>query len=73
MNTRDQHLSVVRAKGIDLRPVGFLKPSTPKVQGGVLVKGAVSIAEIECAFQNADGVVVGFLAPAIAVCDADET
>jgi hypothetical protein len=73
MNGSDQCLGVVHAEGINFRPVGFPKTSAPKAQGWGFMKRPVSISEIEGTLQNADGVVIGFFAPAMAVRDGYET
>ena|SRR6266404_2326580 len=69
----DQCFSVVHAEGIYFGSVGLPKTSTAEVQGRIFMEGTVPISEFESTLQHTDSVVVGFLAPAMAIRDGYET
>jgi hypothetical protein len=71
MDGSDECFSVVHGEGIHLRPIRFAKTGTPKVQSWVFMDRSVSISELECPLQDADGVVVGLLTPVVPICDAE--
>jgi hypothetical protein len=69
MDSGDERFGVVHGKRIHLRSVGFPQPGTAKVYCWILMDGPVPVSELECAFQDADGVVVSFLTPRVPVRD----
>jgi hypothetical protein len=64
---------IVHRERIDLRSVGFFQTRTLKIQGRIFVEWAVAVSKVKRALQNADRVVVSFLAPAVTVCNGYET
>ena len=72
MNGSHERLGVLHAKRVDLRTVSFPKTSTTQAPGWVCIERPVPISEVKGASENADGVVVGLLAPLMSVRECDE-
>jgi len=73
MDSSDECLGIVHGERINLRAVRFAKTGTPKVQGWVFMDRTVSVSKLEGTLQDADGVVVCFFTPTMAVCDGYQT
>ena len=72
MDGGDKGLGVVHGKRVDFRALVFPQTSTTETVSRILVRRAVPVAEIKGAFENADDIVVGLLAPGVTICDGDQ-
>jgi hypothetical protein len=68
----NQCFRILHTKRVDTRPILFLEARASKTSGGVVLLGMISIAKIERATKDADGIVECFLAPGFAIRNGDK-
>lgn len=72
MNCGDERLGVLHAERIDLRAILLFQACTSKTPCRVVLLGMVAVAKFKRTSEDADGVVICFLAPLFAVRDRDQ-
>ncbi|HEY4211581.1 MAG TPA: hypothetical protein VGM84_08885 [Steroidobacteraceae bacterium] len=70
MKRRDECFGVMYREWIEFWSIGFAQPRTAQATGRILLERSTSISEVKRTPQNADAIVVGLLAPVLAVCEA---